>query len=128
MPWGKGRCAEPGCPTIVSRGRCAQHATKAERRRGGHDLRGGGNSTHWRIRRRVCLLRDPVCVCTDTDCGHGGRCFSASTVADHWPISKRDLVARGDKDPDAAHHLRGLCAPCHNRSTAKESPSGFRNK
>ncbi|GGT24640.1 hypothetical protein GCM10014713_17210 [Streptomyces purpureus] len=45
-------------------------------------------------------------------------------VADHFPLSQRELVARGEADPDGARHLRPLCVRCHNRETAKRQPGG----
>ena len=73
----------------------------------------------------ACLIRDPICTCTEAAHGHGARCYAASTVADHYPDSKRDLVEMGTPDPDALHRLRGVCASCHNKHTAATSPGGW---
>ncbi|MEU6709988.1 hypothetical protein ABZ897_00800 [Nonomuraea sp. NPDC046802] len=40
-----------------------------------------------------------------------------STVADHHPLSRRELVARG-LDPDDPQYGRGLCTSCHGKETA----------
>jgi 5-methylcytosine-specific restriction protein A len=44
--------------------------------------------------------------------------------ADHWPLSRRELVEQG-LDPDDPKHGRGLCTSCHSRSTAREQPGGW---
>lgn len=59
--------------------------------------------------RATFLAAHPTCI----DCG------APSTEADHDPISRRDLVAMGDPDPDAWHHLKPRCKPCHARRTAR---------
>jgi 5-methylcytosine-specific restriction enzyme A len=51
----------------------------------------------------VWLERDPICVI----CG-----IAPATVADHYPLSRKELVARG-MDPNDPAHGRGLCKPCH---------------
>jgi 5-methylcytosine-specific restriction protein A len=52
-------------------------------------------------------------------------CSKTVTVADHFPESRRGLVARGVSDPDAWSRLRPLCTSCHNRETAKHQPGGW---
>lgn len=51
-----------------------------------------------------------------------------STVADHWPTSRRHLVEQGVTDPDAPSRLRGLCASCHGTETAREQPGGWNRR
>ncbi|MEU1128750.1 hypothetical protein ABZ383_02605 [Streptomyces sp. NPDC005900] len=46
-------------------------------------------------------------------------------MADHFPLSRRELIARGEPNPDAAKHLRPLCVACHNCETARNQPGGF---
>lgn len=127
MPRASKVCSVPGCPAIVPAGvgRCDDHRRAADRARGSYARRGGGNQTAWRRARAACLLRDPMCTCGDEQHGHGASCLAPATVADHYPVSKRELVARGVKDPDALHRLRGLCAPCHGKHTAATSPGGW---
>jgi len=61
------------------------------------------------------LARHPVCVL----------CRAApSTVADHFPRSRRELVALG-LDANDPRYGRGLCARCHNRATAARQPGGW---
>lgn len=118
-------CSTPACPNLVPKGRCEDCESAANRARGGYATRGGGNATAWRRARAACLRRDPLCVCTDTEHGHGAQCLRPSTVADHYPDTKADLVARGVPDPDAQHRLRGICASCHGKHTATTTPGGW---
>lgn len=66
------------------------------------------------------MKRDPICTCdaADHDEHEPGRCLHLSTVADHHPVERRDLVKAGVRDPDTPDRMRGLCARCHNRKTA----------
>lgn len=118
-------CSVPQCPELCESGRCDAHRREASMARGGYAERGGGGSNAWRGARAACLLRDPICVCTNTEHGHGDRCYAPSNVADHYPDSKRDLVAMGVADVDALHRLRGVCTSCHNRHTAVTAPGGW---
>ena len=68
------------------------------------------------------LTRDPLCVI----CLRAGRTV-VSTVADHWPVDRRELVARG-MDPDDPSGGRGLCASCHGKETAIHQPGGWANR
>ncbi|PXA72377.1 hypothetical protein CTB96_02785 [Cryobacterium arcticum] len=47
-----------------------------------------------------------------------------STVADHYPLTRRELLA-SHADPDDPARGRGLCARCHNKHTAASSPGGW---
>src|SRR4051812_17614523 len=96
-------CPTPGCPELTDGGPCASHKRAAEQRRGTAAERGYSGRA-WQRARRAVLMRDPICkVC--------GKAFS--TVADHHPHSRRELVAMGVRNPDAPERMRGLCAPCH---------------
>ena len=106
-------CSTPGCPELIAAGqsRCVDHDRAADRKRG---ARGYQTPGHRRFRRLV-LLRDPLCVvCRE----------AVSTVADHYPTSRRDLVSQG-LDPDDPTRGRGLCHPCHSRETARHQPGGW---
>jgi 5-methylcytosine-specific restriction protein A len=118
-------CPTIGCPQLTEGGRCQDCKSKAAKLRAGHTLHGGGNSPAWRTARARCLRRDRICTCTDERDGHGPRCYAQATVADHWPDSKRDLIAAGVRDVDAQHRLRGVCASCHSKHTAREQPGGW---
>ncbi|MEN2423029.1 holin [Streptomyces rimosus] len=63
---------------------------------------------HRTLFRAPVLRRDPVCVV----CGD-----APSTHADHWPRSRKQLLAQG-LDPNDSQYGRGLCASCHYRETA----------
>lgn len=105
-------CSTPGCPNLTDTGgRCDEHRRAADRARGN---RGYSSPRHRRFRRLV-LQRDPVCVVCDA---------ALATVADHFPISRRDLIDSGE-DPDNPDAGRGLCKPCHDRETARHQPGGF---
>ncbi|MQY32597.1 hypothetical protein SRB17_05510 [Streptomyces sp. RB17] len=118
-------CTVPGCPELTDQGgRCPEHRREAEQKRGSARQRGYGGRG-WQSVRRLVLDRDPQCVCTDQAHGHGERCGQPSTVADHHPDERRDLVAAGVPDPDAPHRLRGICRGCHSRKTGTTTPGGW---
>lgn len=64
--------------------------------------------TAWKKSGPAYFRKHPHCI----DCG------SPATVRDHDPVDRADLVAAGDPHPDAWHHLKPRCVPCHNRRTA----------
>jgi 5-methylcytosine-specific restriction protein A len=47
-----------------------------------------------------------------------------ATVADHYPLSRKELIDAG-LDPNDPQHGRGLCKPCHDRETAQNQPGGW---
>lgn len=122
-------CTVPACGALVTGGgRCPKCRADARResdsRRGDAPARGYGPGHYRRFRPQV-LRRDLVCRCDLMVCDHGGQpCRRRSTVADHWPLSRRELVARG-MDPDDPRHGRGLCPRCDKRQTARRQPGGF---
>ena len=103
----------PGCGTLTDQARCDAHRRAVEQARGSSTQRGYSSARHRRFRRLV-LKRDPVCVL----------CGAVATVADHYPTSRRDLVA-ADLDPDDPTRGRGLCHRCHSVETAKHQPGGW---
>lgn len=106
-------CTEPGCPEYTDSGRCSDHRRRAERKRGTSTQRGYGTQHRARFRAGV-LARDPVCVL----------CRRApATEADHWPLSRRELLAQG-LDANDPVRGRGLCKPCHSSQTAINQPGG----
>ena len=107
-------CSRPGCAELTTGGRCDGCKREAEQARGSASRRGYGRTHENRFRKAV-LDRDPVCRL----CGK-----AASTVADHWPLSRRELVAKG-LDPNDPQRGRGLCKPCHDRSTGRLQPGGW---
>ena len=97
------------------------------RARADRDRRPEGNPYSTRGHRRfreLVLARNPRCVCSG-ECGrHTGWCGKRSTVADHHPLERVDLVAMG-VDPDDPARGRGVCTGCHNRKTARTKPAGW---
>ena len=108
-------CSVPGCPNPTPRGRCPEHERQADQARGTARQRGYGGRA-WEQSRAAVLRRDRLCAV----CGK-----NRAVVADHWPTSRKDLVAAGISDPDAPHRMRGLCIPCHSRETARDQPGGW---
>ncbi|WP_432136817.1 holin [Streptomyces sp. bgisy154] len=107
-------CTVPGCPEFTQGGRCPEHQRAAEKKRGTARQRGYGGQHETRFRPGV-LAKNPTCVL----CGQ-----APSVHADHHPLSRRDLEARG-LDPNDPRHGRGLCSPCHSGETAKHQPGGW---
>ncbi|MGW4728861.1 holin [Streptomyces shenzhenensis] len=116
-------CSTPGCPEYTTGGRCPGCRAKAEARRGTSSQRGYG-TRHRRTFRAAILAREPFCVCTREDHGHGTPCGQPSRHADHHPRDRRELAAAGE-DPDDPRHGRGLCGPCHSSETARHQPGGW---
>lgn len=103
-------CSTPGCPALCRSGRCTTCSASAEQRRGSSNARGYGTPHRTRFRAGV-LAKHPICQ-------HPDGCDQPSTVADHWPHSRRELVALG-MDPDNPQHGRGLCHRHHGQATAQ---------
>jgi len=110
-------CATPGCPRRTTTGRCDQcrdtRQTNPRLRVETTAERGYGSP--WRRRRLDYLEQHPYCTL----------CPRLADIPDHYPISRRQLVAQGDPDPDAGEHLRPLCRRCHDRETARHQPGGW---
>lgn len=128
MPHAKKACPVPGCPEVVAAGRCPTHRSAADKARGTAAERGYKDAGHTQRFRPGVLRKNPLCACADTTVTaahkHGAKCGNPSTVADHYPLSKRELIARGMDDDDPAHG-RGLCAGCHGHHTSKAQPGGW---
>ncbi len=109
-------CNVHGCPTLYqgNGGRCPTHTRQADQARGSSQDRGYNTPGH-RTFRVAVITRDPVCVLCHV---------APSTVADHYPRSRRELVALGmnPNDPNAG---RGLCKKCHDTETAQHQPGGW---
>ena len=113
-------CTVPGCPGRAETGRCARCRND---RQGNTRLRVDtaaqrGYDARWRRRRADYLVEHPLCAL----------CRRLAAVADHYPISRRQLLAEGVWDPDADEHLRPLCKPCHDRQTGLRQPGGWRQQ
>lgn len=123
MPRALKPCAHVGCPELVEHGRCDTHTTQADRARGTRQQRGYGRAHETRFRPGV-LRKHPLCVCEDQTHGHGPKCLTPSTVADHWPRDKRELRRLGLDEHDPQHG-RGLCKTCHDKHTSQAQPGGW---
>lgn len=112
-------CSRSGCPTLYdgTDSRCQAHRSEARAKR--TDNRVYGTAGHRRFRNTV-LERDPICVVCE---------LAQSTVADHYPLSRRELVDQG-LDPNEPTAGRGLCAHCHNVETANtpDQRGGWNNR
>jgi 5-methylcytosine-specific restriction protein A len=108
-------CSVHGCPTVFNGtdSRCPKHQGEADQKHWAN-TRAYSTREH-RAFRAAVLERDPVCVICRTE---------PSTVADHYPLERTDLIARG-MNPNEPAYGRGLCAPCHNQHTATSHPAGW---
>lgn len=108
-------CSGRGCASLVPPGqsRCPACSAKADaaRRPNGNPYSTAGHRSF----RAAVLARDPICVICQQ---------ALATVADHYPIERRDLVRRG-MDPDEPDFGRGVCDPCHRTRTARDTPGGW---
>lgn len=121
-------CNVPGCPTLSDKSKCREHERKADRQRGTSSQRGYSSKGHKDFREQV-LTRDELCQC-DADCRDHltpVECFRFANVADHYPLSRQDLVSAG-LDPNNPDNGRGLCKPCHDRETARNQPGGWNDR
>jgi 5-methylcytosine-specific restriction endonuclease McrA len=100
-------CLEPGCPMLVSRGRCLEHEL-------GHEVAWVYADMRWPPARLGCFIRDAFrCV----ECGYeDGTRTGAGLQANHVP-KLRLLLAMG-RDPFDVNQLETRCASCHSRVTA----------
>lgn len=110
-------CNIHGCPNLTRTGRCTTHQQQADRARGTAAQRGYTSPGHQAFREAV-LARDPYCVV------RGPGCTTRSTVADHHPLSRRELLEQG-LNPNDPSRGRGTCHTCHSRETAKHQPGGW---
>ena len=121
-------CTTSRCPNLTDNGgRCDTCQRKAEALRGNARQRGYNTAGHQQFRQAV-LTRNPLCVCPEPDHGHPPRaCHTAAVVADHYPLSRRELIARGLNPNDPAYG-RGLCSPCHSAETSRHQPGGWNSR
>ncbi len=110
-------CATPGCPGRVITGRCSQclNTRQNNPRLRIENSAERGYDARWRRRRLDYLAAHPYCLL----------CGRLAEIGDHYPTSRRQLVAQGVADPDADERLRPLCRTCHDRETAQHQPGGW---
>lgn len=120
----------PPCPVLVyGGGRCPEHVVHAQRagKRFRREQLGAEYASRGHLRRfrPGVLRRDPYCCCDLDHAPHGvSPCGQSSTDADHWPLSRRELIAAG-LDADDPARGRGLCHRCHSAVTARLQPGGW---
>lgn len=111
-------CATPGCPQLTPDSRCTTCRTNADRERGSSTARGYGHKHRTLFRPKVLANAQYLCVL------RGPGCTGVATVADHYPMSRRELVDAG-LNPNNPKYGRALCKTCHDRETAANQPGGW---
>ena len=110
----KRTCAEPGCPTLVSKGHCLRHNRNRELREGRAPRQAEQREImrmydkRWRKLRKIILARDPICKICDE---------APSTQVDHIVPRRPDQHAADVTEEE----LQGLCKPCHSSKTRAEN-------
>lgn len=103
-------CSYPGCPNLVTSGRCAEHAgiVQPGRQRDAdiHLL----YDRQWQARRRKYLSLHPWCE----------NCLSHDLYVPATDVHHK-IPHRGDKDLFRTSPLESLCHSCHSAETAKEN-------
>lgn len=117
MPYAALRpCAEPGCPTLTSTGRCVPHARAQARAREAVrrplSQRGWYHTTRWKRLRMRFLSEHPVCE----------SCPRPANTVDHRVPHDMDEAKFWDWN-----NLRAQCVSCHSRKTAAQD-GGFGNR
>jgi 5-methylcytosine-specific restriction protein A len=111
-------CSTPGCPNLTPGGKCDGCQAKAEQQRGTSTQRGYGHKHRTLFRPRVLARANYICELCQRN---------VATVADHHPLSRRELVDAG-MNPNDPRHGRALCKPCHDRETAVNQPGGWNQR
>ena len=112
MPYAPKRpCPQPGCPDLVSSGRCSRHTRRRySKRRPNAAQRGYGHK--WQKARKQFLQANPVC--TDPFNRHGGMPVAA-TVVDHIEPHRGDAALFWDFE----NNVQALCRRCHDSKTER---------
>lgn len=109
-------CSQPGCPELTPNGgRCSEHRKQATKQRYKGTSASRYNDPQWTAFRKDYIYRNGYCVL----------CGALSVVVDHFPKSRRALIAEGIANPDQDRYVRALCRVCHSKETAKHQPGGF---
>lgn len=103
-------CLYPGCPELVSTGRCVKHTPVDHR---DPDVSKLYNSQRWKQIRVRQLTAHPWCA----ECAGEGR-YTPATDVDH--ITRH----RGDPMRFYAGPFQSLCHACHSRKTLREVGMG----
>ncbi len=103
-------CGEPGCPELVTRGRCAKHSKAKSAERLTTKQRGYAGT--WPALRKMILRRDKYCC---QECLRREDRVTLATDVDHKIRMSDGGAAR---DPE---NLESLCRACHGQKTWRES-------
>ncbi len=123
-------CNVPGCAVLVDgKGRCGGDCCEGRCKnrvatRPTTTAQGYGSS--WRTKRAAFVAAHRRCVGIDGE--HHPNCDGVTRVADHAPITRRELVAQGDPDPDGWQHLQPLSLSCHGWKTVLHDGGWARKK
>lgn len=102
----------PNCKRVLTtRGPCPICRARRDARAPGTN---NYNTSTWMARSAEYLLTHPWCRL----------CGKRAKVADHHPLSRRDLIRFG-LDPDTDDRLRPLCQSCHAKETNKYQGGGL---
>jgi 5-methylcytosine-specific restriction protein A len=97
----------------VRAGLCSKHYNQQDRARGTAKQRGYDAAHRDGFRAPVLRRDDYTCQL----------CGGQADVADHYPRSRKQLIADGD-NPNDPRFGRSLCASCHGSYTATEQGFG----
>lgn len=100
-------CAQPGCPVLVTKGRCAPHAVLLEHTRPNRAIRRLYYTQRW-IALRLEVLTDAAFTCAQ--CGQ----IAQTLDVDH--------IVKHDGDPSRfwdRGNLQALCKACHSSKTTR---------
>lgn len=123
-------CSHPGCPELVTSGRCEAHMVKQTNQfanlRKSYDQQRGtaasrGYDARWTAYSKQYRIDYPLCV----ECLRNG----ILTSVEHGGHVDHIVAVRGKNDPlfwDPNNH-QSLCHSCHSAKTARED-QGFGNK
>lgn len=112
-------CSVRDCPKIYPRvdgSKCEKHRTESKQAHWAK-TRAYSSKGHRSFRTQV-LAREPLCAIDG---------LAQSTVADHYPLSRQDLVDSG-LNPNDPQYGRGLCKQHHDQETALNQPGGWNNR
>ncbi len=102
-------CAEPGCPELVTTGRCPTHTTEANARYRHRGRRKWYATKRWRILSNRVLAEEPLC-----DCGCGGL---AEEVDHIEPVEDAPTEAEALRRMWSRSNLKARCHASHSRKT-----------
>ena len=106
-------CSYPGCPNLVTRGRCSEHQVSATVPYVRDVVRHRLYDRDWQKRRKAYLAEHPWCE----DCLEQG-IFTPAVDVHHV------IRHEGNREKFLSSPLRSLCRACHSRKTMQEVGGG----